>query len=259
MDVINALICAYKGPIKRGNCKGNLPLHVAVEATCFLCSCYTVSIVRTLLAACPKPMYIRNAEKLTPLLLAIHNHKCLQVIQAFTDADPNIVRMVSRYPDIEDVDSDTESVGSVESDRDAVFADESPDSDDEIEIALPDSEANKTPKCYGSDELSDSEDNLLLPVHVAAYNRNFEIVNLFIELYPESIAIQDRTFKRTPLHWACSRHNTAREPIQAIVFLLKDGPWPLHCKIVIMKCQSIWNLSNMKNSPFTKMHLSWLL
>ena len=54
--------------------------------------------VRELLQVYPGAVNVRNERNFTPLFLAIHRHGCLEVIRAFTDDDPNILKKWSCYP-----------------------------------------------------------------------------------------------------------------------------------------------------------------
>jgi hypothetical protein len=80
--------------------------------------------------------------------------------------------------------------------------------------------------------LLEENEDVVLPVHLAAYyNSDFPIVKLLIEKFPESIAIQDKTCRQTPLHWALFGHynygvfpRNNKDNIKTITYLLKTCP-----------------------------------
>ena len=86
----------------------------------------------------------------------------------------------------------------------------------------PDFEGN-----YNDDD--EFEHTNVLALHLAAHiNSEFPIIKLLIELYPESIKIQDETYQRTALHWALAEKHrissNGEDNIETIAYLLKIWP-----------------------------------
>ena len=244
INIINSLIEGDKEATNVRDKDGYIPLHVALNSSCFMAKRYTpnlphqgqavkmgiqpytnnmahimvrdkksVDVVEKLLHAYPGSLYSETENRhvltrawkgKTPLCLAIDNCVCKGVIKTLIKHDPNIVKTLSINIDLQGYNG------------------------------------------LDSLQYSDSDESVtghyapMLPVHLAANtNSDFHILKLLLKSFPESIEIQDDRYKNTPLHWALSHHADSS-------VLYDEGN---HIKIVaylLKKCPTVTKIKNRK-------------
>ena len=181
INIINALISAYPEAMLQPDDKGNLPLHVVVFEILKKYIDKNLKEVKPDKPACVErysnsmAYTVRQKKRVanTVRILLESSKKCKQ--------------------DVNLKNSDLFTPLSLCIRRDGCL---------EVIRAFTDHDPTILEKWLDSDEAHNVE-NWALPVHIAAYmGADFEIVEFFTEMYPESMKIQDKAIGRTPLHWA---------------------------------------------------------